>query len=86
MNHCRDRYNDPVCLDCAGDRKDLANAVNASDHSLTCVLCGGKIPSITQEEKTEQVDFWKFISKGMVAVIIVYVVVYIIVTYFIHTH
>src|SRR5690348_3499172 len=50
MNHCRDRNNDPICLDCVGDRQDLANAVNASDHSIECILCGGEIPSIVTRE------------------------------------
>jgi len=61
MNHCRDEQNNPICLDCANKgvkRGELANAVNASDHSIQCAHCGKEIPSIGGTQKKER-RFWR---------------------------
>ena len=59
MNHCRDEQNKPVCLKCAGKRRDLANAVNAGGRSIKCSLCGGEIPSIGSTQKAQPRILWR---------------------------
>lgn len=56
MNHCRDQFNRPICLDCVAQDKgtgDLTNAVNASDHAIKCASCSAEIPTIMPRKVNE---------------------------------
>ena len=59
MNHCRDGQDKPICKKCAGRRKDLYSAVNASGHSIKCSICGREIHSVGDPRARPQPGIWE---------------------------